>query len=195
MTHTEQITVYQYQKADDGYGGYLPATPTLQANAPTWASIDMVSGDDFVLNNRFTTANQYRVTVNWRDDFTWQRNMFIVTQNYGVLDIEGIRETVRKRRLELDGIYIVGVDDTGSGTPTPISGLTTLYYTVETDAASITLHVLDGVQVYLAFRDGIEKKVVTSNPQINEISINGDVLTLVDGDIFVAGERITILYK
>jgi len=46
----------------------------------------------------------------------------------------------------------------------------------------------------LIFRDGIEKKKVSSNPQVNEIMINGSVLSLVSGDIFGAGERITILY-
>lgn len=195
MTHTEQITVYQYQKANDGYGGYLPAMPIVQPNAPTWATIEHLSGDDLILNQRFTTSNQYRVTVNWRNDFSWEKNMFIVTQNYGVLDIEGIRETVRKRKIELDGIYINGVDDTGSNTPALVAGLATLYHTVSADGATVNLPVLDGATVHLAFRDGIEKKVVVSMPQINEIAISGGVLSLIDGDIFYSGERITVLYK
>ena len=47
--------------------------------------------------------------------------------------------------------------------------------------------------IYLIFRDGIEKKYVTASPQINEIMVSGSVLSLVAGDIFGAGERITIL--
>ena len=193
MTHTEQIAVYRYKKADDGFGEYIPATPELLTNAPTYATIQQVSGDDLIISERLASNLQFDVTVNWRDDFSWQRDCFIVSR-FGNLDIDGITETKRKRTMQLRCVYIEGIDDTGSGTPAIVGGLRTLYYTVPTDSSSITLPAIADAEVYLAFRDGIEKKVVTSGPQVNEIAINAGVLTLVSGDIFAAGERITILY-
>ncbi len=195
MTHREQILVYLYQKTDDGFGEYEPATPVLQTDAPTWASIRQDSGDDLVLNERFTTANRYTIDVNWRNDFTWSRSMFIVRESGELIDIDGIREVIRRRTMQLGGVYVLGVDDTGQGTPSPIGDLTTLYYDVPGDSPTINLPVLDGKTIYLAFRDGIEKEKVTSDPQVNQIMIVGGVLSLVSGDIFYSGERITILYK
>ncbi len=195
MTHREQISVYLYKKADDGFGEYEPATPVLQTDAPTWASIRQDSGDDLVLNERFTTANRYTIDVNWRNDFTWSRDMFIVRESGELIDIDGIREVIRRRTMQLSGVYVLGVDDTGQGTPSPIGDLTTLYYTVPADTATIDLPVIDGKTIYLIFRDGIEKKKVSSGPQVNEIMVSGSTLTLVNGDMFYAGERITILYK
>jgi head-tail adaptor len=194
MTHPNQIAVYRYEKANDGFGGFVPATPTLMADAPTWATIQETSGDDLILSERYTTQRRFDIKVNWRDDFTWSRGMFIVSDEYGIIDIDGIQETKRKRHIDISGVYVEGVDDTGSGTPATVNGLTTLYYSVPADASTLSLPVLDEKTLYLLFRDGIEKKIVASNPQINEVAVNGTTLSLVDGDIFVVGERITILY-
>ena len=194
MTFTEEILVYKYQRANDGFGGYVPAAPELQTDAPTWAQIEQNSGNDLVLNERWTTNNNYLVTVNWRDDFTWTRDMFIVSANYGVLDIEGIKETVRKKQWELDAVYVEGVDETGSGSPATIAGLRVLYYTVTADSPTLDLPALDGATIYLLFRDGIEKEVVSSDPQVNEVMVSGTTLSLVEFDTFYTGERITILY-
>lgn len=193
MTHTEQILVYKYVAVDDGFGGWLPGTPTLEANAPTWATIQQVSGDDLTLSERFATNMQFDVTCNWRDDYTWQRDCFIVSR-FGNLDIDGITEQVRKRTMKLRALRIEGVDEQGSGSSTPVGGLTTLYYTVPADSATLNISAIFGKFVYLVFRDGVEKKKVPANPQVNEVQIVDDVLSLVDGDIFWAGERITILY-
>jgi hypothetical protein len=194
MTFTEEISVFRYQPANDGFGGQLPATPELMVNAPTWAKIEQDSGNDITLNERWATRNNYTITVNERPGFTWARNMFIVSANYGVLDIEGIKETIRKRQWELDGVYIDGVDDTGSGAPAIIAGLTVLYYTVPADAETLSFPAIDGATVYLIFRDGNERTVVSSNPKIGEVMVDGSELSLVTGDIFMQGERITIMY-
>ena len=195
MTHTEQISVYRYEKTDDGFGGYEPAQPTLLTLAPSWATVRHDTGDDLGLNERFTTANRFTITCNYRDDFNWARDMFIVRENGDVIDINGIRETVRKRKVELSGVYIVGVDETGQGTPSAVGELNTIYYNMLSDAATVNIPQIAGRTVYLIFRDGIEKKKVASNPQPNEVQVNDDELSLVAGDIFFAGERITILYK
>lgn len=195
MTHREQILVYLYQKTDDGFGEYEPALPVLQTDAPTWASIRQDSGDDLVLNERFTTANRYTIDVNYRNDFTWSRSMFVIRESGELIDIDGIREVIRRRTLQLGGVYVLGVDDTGQGTPSPVGGLTTLYYTVPSDASTLTLSAINGKTIYLIFRDGIEKKKVSISPQINEVMVSGSTLSLVTDDIFYSGERITILYK
>ncbi len=185
MTFTEQIQVYQYQKADDGFGEYLPAPPTLQTLAPTWADVVNTSGDDLVFNGRLSTNGKFRLTVNYREDFAWQRDMFVVTR-FGVLDVTGYNEELRKRTMSILAEYVEGTTETGN--------LSTVYYTVPADAATVTIPAINGKNIYLIFRDGIEKKKVSSNPQVNEIMISGSALSLVAGDIFGAGERITILY-
>lgn len=195
MTLTEEISVYRYQPANDGFGGQVPAAPVLLTDAPTWAGISENSGNDLVISERWATRKNFTVTVNEKNGFIWSRNMFIVSANYGVLDIEGIKETIRKRQWELSSVYVEGVDDTGSGTPSIVGELTTYYYTVTGDTQTLDLPVIDGKTVYLFFRDGVEKKVVGSDPQINEVMIDGNAVYLVDGDIFYLGERITILYK
>lgn len=185
MTFTEQIQVYQYQKADDGFGEYLPAPPTLQTLAPTWADVVNTSGDDLIFNGRLATNGKFRLTVNYREDFAWQRDMFVVTR-FGVLDVTGYNEELRKKTLTIMGTYVEGTTETGN--------LTTTYYTVPADAATVTIPAINNKNIYLIFRDGIEKKKVSGTPLVNEIKVTGSVLSLVTGDIFGAGERITILY-
>ena len=97
--------------------------------------------------------------------------------------------------MTLDGIYIEGVDDTGSGTPGSVGGLNVLYYTVPADASTITLPALDGATTYLFFRSGVEKTIVSSGPLVDQVAINGAVVSLVAGDIFYQDERITVLYQ
>lgn len=197
MVHNESITVYKYQKAADGFYEFEPAAPLAQANAPSYATINQSSGGDVIISERLATSNVFEIFVNWRADFTWSRDMFIVDYAGNIYDIEDIvnmPEKNRKRLVKLEANYITGVDYTGSGSPAAIAGLTTLYYTVEADAATLTLSALSGATVYLAFRDGVEKTVVSSSPAVNQIMISGTTLSLVSGDIFYSGERITILY-
>jgi hypothetical protein len=184
MTFTEQIQVYKYQKAQDGFGEYIPAPPTLQTTAPTWANVVNTSGDDILFNGRLATNGKYRLDVNYRADFAWQRDMFVVTR-FGILDVTGFNEETRKRTMSILAEYVEGTTETGY--------LNTIYYTVPADAATVTIPAVNGKMIYLIFRDGIEKKYVTASPQVNEIMVAGSVLSLVSGDIFGAGERITIL--
>ena len=194
MTHTEQITVFLYKYAADGFGEFVPAAPELLANAPMWATIDQTAGTDYIISERVATNYQFNIKVNWRDDFTWTRDMFIVSR-FGAIDIDNIFERDRKRLIELGGVYIVGVDDTGSGSPSGAGGLTVLYYTVPSDAPTLNIPAIDGVEkVYLIFRDGNERMVVTSSPGLGQVMVSGSVLSLMTGDIFFATERITILY-
>lgn len=197
MVHNESITVYKYQKAADGFYEFTPAAPLLQPLAPTYATINQSTGGDVIISERMATSNVFEVYVNWRADFSWTRDMFIVDYEGNIYDIEDIvnmPEKNRKRLVKLETSYITGVDFTGSGSPSSIAGLTTLYYTVPADAATLNLSALIDSTVYLAFRDGNERTVVNSNPQIGQIQIIAGVLSLVTDDIFFAGERITILY-
>ena len=196
MVHNEGISVYKYQKAADGYYEFLPAAPALQSDAPSYATVNQSSGGDLIIAERMATSNVYTLFCNWRDDFTWTRDMFVVTR-FGNLDVVDIAEqsgTDRKRLMRIECNYITGVDDTGSGEPTTVGGLTTLYYLVPEDSETITIDAISGKVIYLIFRDGIEKEVVASDPQINEVGVSSGVLSLVAGDMFWAGERITILY-
>lgn len=196
MVHNESISVYKYQKAADGYYEFLPAQPLLQTSAPSYATIRQSSGGDVIISERMATSNVFELLCNYRSDFTWTRDMFVVTR-LGNLDVTDIKEEPNRERMRLmrlECAYITGVNDTGSGTPSVVGGLTTLYYTVPADAATLTLPAINGKTVYLIFRDGVEKKVVASSPAANEVMVNGSTLSLVTGDIFYSGERITILY-
>ena len=194
MPHTEQILVFRYTYAADGFGEFVPAAPELLSNAPMWATIDQTAGTDYIISERVATNYQFNIKVNWRDDFTWTRDMFIVSR-FGAIDIDNIFERDRKRLIELGGVYIVGVDDTGSGSPSGAGGLTVLYYTVPSDSPTLNIPAIDGVEkVYLIFRDGNERTVVISSPGLGQVMVSGSDLSLMTGDIFFATERITILY-
>jgi hypothetical protein len=193
MVHHEVISVYNYTKVADGYGEFKTAAPTAASNAPVWATIGVTGSDDSFIEGLIGTSNTYQLTVNWADNFNWSRNMFISTR-FGLMDIEGIEEDTRKRLVKLRCAQIKGVDETGSGTAGAAGGLNVLYYTVPADAATITLSALASASVKLFFRDGIEKTVVASGVTANQVQKVGTVFSLVAGDIFVANERITILY-
>jgi hypothetical protein len=199
MVHNESITVYKYQKAADDFYEFEPAAPLVQLLAPSYATINQSSGGDVIISERLATSNVFQVYTNYRPDFSFTRDMFLVDYAGNVYDIEDITnlpEKNRKRLVKLECSYISGVDFTGSGSATNVGGLTTLYYTVEADGATIDLPVLTDKTVYLAFRDGVEKTVVGAAPAINEIMISPlGVCSLVTDDIFYLGERITILYK
>jgi hypothetical protein len=199
MVHQESITVYKYQKAADTFYEFEPAAPLIQLLAPHYATINQSTGGDVIISERLATSNVFEVFTNYRPDFAFTRDMFLVDYAGNVYDIEDITnmpERNRKRLVKLECSYIEGVDFTGSGSATNIGGLTTLYYTVEADGATIDLPVLTDKTVYLAFRDGNERTVVGANPQIGEIMISPvGLCSLVTGDIFFTGERITILYK
>jgi Phage head-tail joining protein len=204
MVHSESISVYKYQKAPDGYYEFTPAAPVLQLTAPSYATINQSTGGDVIISERMATSNVFEIFTNYRADFAFTRDMFIVDYAGNIYDIEDIvnmPEKNRKRLVKLECSYISGVDYTGSGGGGTVAGLNTLYYTVPADSATLDLSALANATVYLAFRDGNEKTVVTSNPQINQIMVVGTILSLVSGDIFYGptgdnpGERITILYQ
>lgn len=197
MVHNESITVYKYQKAPDGFYEFEPATPLLQSSAPSYATIRQSTGGDVIISERMATSNVFEIFTNYRYDFSFTRDMFIIDYAGNIYDIEDIvnmPDRNRKRLVKLECSYIAGVDFTGSGAPGVLGGLTTLYYDVPEDTPTIDLPALIDKTIYLAFRDGIEKEVVASDPQVNEIAISAGVLSLVSGDIFYSGERITILY-
>ena len=105
MTHTEEISVYKYTKTYNGYGGYSEGTPELQLDAPTWATVNILSGSDTFISDRNETLLRAEIFVNWREDFTWSRDMYVVTR-FGSFDVTDIVEQERKRLIKLEGALI-----------------------------------------------------------------------------------------
>jgi len=101
MVHSESITVYKYQKAPDGYYEFTPAAPLLQSNAPTYATINQSTGGDVIISERMATSNVFEIFVNYRSDFSWTRDMFIVDYSGAVYDIEDIVNMPEKNRKRL----------------------------------------------------------------------------------------------
>mgnify|MGYP001587210560 FL=1 len=188
MTHTEQIQTWKYASVDDGFAGQTPITPILQTLAPTWATINQISGNDIRISLRLDTESTFEAFTNYRSDFRFQRNMFITTR-FGNLDITGIKETGRKRGNTLELKLIEGVTETSGG------NIMTVYKTTSYGDTSVNVGELAGNTILLGFREGIQKKVVESSPELNQlgVDIDGNV-SLVEGDIF-ADELLTFLYQ
>jgi head-tail adaptor len=105
MTHTEEISVYKYTKTWDGFGAYSQGVAQLQTDAPTWATVNIISGSDLLISDRKETQLRAEILVNWRDDFAWTRDMYVVTR-FGSFDVVDIQETERKRLIRLEGVLI-----------------------------------------------------------------------------------------
>lgn len=191
MIHSEEIQVFIYTKEPNLSGGFVQTDPVLKTLAPTWATIEPVSGNDTIVNTRKTTESVFDVTVNYRSDFTWDRTMFITTR-FGNLDIINIQEGTRKRTVKLTGVRIEGRTGTTTG-----GQIMTIYKQATPGATSITFPELVGANVLLAFRDGICKWVVNETPDIpNKMRyLTGTgTFELMEGDIF-GDELVTVLYR
>ena len=189
MTHTEIISVYKYASVDDGFAGQLPITPVAQTAAPIWATINQLSGNDIKISLRLDTECVFETFVNYDPAFTWQRNMFITTR-FGNMDITGIRETIRKREHKLETRLIEGVTNSEGG-----GQLITIYKPTTYGETTVNVPALAGNTILLGFREGIQKKVVESSPELNQLAVDMDGnVTLVDGDIF-ADELLAFLYQ
>lgn len=105
MQHSEEISVYKYTKVANDYGGYSDGVAELQTDAPTWATIEVISGNDLLISDRKETQTRLRIIVNWRDDFTWSPDMYVVSR-FGNSDIDSIRETKYKSEVTLEGVLI-----------------------------------------------------------------------------------------
>lgn len=190
MTHTEEIQVWIYTKERNSSGGYVPGIPVRQTLAPTWATIQGVSGNDTTVNTRNATLSVFDITVNYRPGFSWERIMFI-TSRFGNLDITNIYEDRRKRTIKLTGERVEGVTNTAGGQ------IMTLYRNATYGETSILIPELEGATVLLAFRDGINKEVLTSDlssqNQMKYLTGTG-TFELYPGDIF-GDELITVLYR
>ena len=78
MVHQESITVYKYQKAADTFYEFEPAAPLIQLVAPTYATINQSTGGDVIISERLATSNVFQVYTNYRPDFSFSRDMFLV---------------------------------------------------------------------------------------------------------------------
>lgn len=196
MTHTEQIEVYQFTKAPDGYGGFTQTTAVQVTDAPTWATIEQTDGDDVLISERLATESIFEITCNWKYDYTWKRDYFIVSR-FGNIQITNIQETRRKREVTLVGSLIEGATSSGSGSA-GASGLVTIYKRATGDATTITVTEGIGKSLLLFARDGISKKVVSITPAVfDEVQWNSTTgtLTLFSGDIFGSNELLTFMLK
>lgn len=195
MTHTEEIAVYRYAKAADGYGGYTEAAPVLQTDAPTWATVRNTAGGDQDLSLRLVTRSDFEIICNYRSDFGWLRDMFIVSR-FGNIDITSITETIRKREVTLNGSLIQGYTSSGAGSGS-VGGIYTVYKRSVSGATTIIVSEGNGKTLLMFARDGISKKVVTTTPAVfDEVYWNTSTatLTLFTGDIFGDSELLTFLF-
>lgn len=198
MTHPYQISVWLYTSIPDGYAGQTPALPVLQTNAPTWATVNNRSGYDIQIGLREDTEYTFEIFVNYRADFVWQRNMFIIVPEFGAIDIRGINEDKRKRLMRLDGVLVAGSSAAGVG---PLPGVTSGVYFInaipEPGASSVVIpQVANGEPLAFA-RDGIGRAILlgevpTSPSYVNYVG--GGQFDLMPGDIFGV-EVVTVLYK
>lgn len=195
MTHTEQIEVYLFTSTPTLSGGFHPAEPIRQCNAPTWATVKPTSGYDLQISERKETQSLFTIIANYRPGFIWLRQMFITTR-FGNMHIYNIFEDTRKRTVKLMAFKIEGVNpETGTGQSTN-NEMKTLYARSVYGTASIHIPALKGATIMLVFREGIGKEKVASPPSKPEqIRFSSDgTFTLMEGDIF-GDELITVLYR
>ncbi len=192
MTYTEQCEVYRYTKIDNTYAGFIPGTPVLQENAPTWFDIQQISGNDITVSLRKATESLFTVICNYTlRSFSWDDTMFITTR-FGNLDIIGIQQSIRKRQYTLTCVRIEGVSDASGGQ------ILVLYQPATPGATFMDIPALVDNELLLVFRDGICKwKVDDVTPVVpNQMAYEEDLgrLSLMPGDVYGA-ELITCLYK
>lgn len=198
MVHTEQITTFKYTGVQDGSAGYYPGIPEAAINAPKWATINNIDGGDFEVMLRKDTLNRFEIFCNYRSDFHWTRDMFIISR-FGNIDITNIIEDKRKRQWRLEGTFISG-DDGQSGTlpPSGSAGVFTVYARSEYGSTSINIPQVEGMSPLIFGREGIIKEVVTlpgNQTRTDQVYFDGNNFNLISGDIFGDGELITVLYK
>jgi len=104
MAFTEQITVYKQVKVANNSGGFT-TTNVIQDNAPTWADIQQTSGDVNQFSTRDELQRVYAITCNYRADFTWDNDMYVVSR-FGNLQVNSVVEDVRKKRVEIIGAVV-----------------------------------------------------------------------------------------
>lgn len=206
MIHPEQVTVFSYTSLPDGYAGYTPGLPIQEDNAPTWATINNTSGSDVDISLRTDSEVTFDVFVNYRADFQWKRNMFIISR-FGNLDITNIWEDKRKRTVRLSGVFVARNSSAGAGVSVALRpGIYTAYARTTYGQVSVTIPEMEGYIALIFAREGIIKKIVcpteneedegatTATIARDEVLLIGNTFYLPDGDIF-GDELITVMYK
>ena len=97
MAFTEQIQVYKQVPVPNNSGGFT-TTAVIQANAPTWADIQQTAGDQNVFSTRDELQRTFRLTCRWRNDFTWDNDMYAATR-FGNLQVTSVVEDIRKKQV------------------------------------------------------------------------------------------------
>ena len=97
--YTEEITVYKNVATQNDSGGFT-TSPQIELYAPTWADIQQASGDQQLFSTRDEIRQTYTVLCNYRADFAWSVDMYIVSR-FGNLQVIGIEESIRKRQWRI----------------------------------------------------------------------------------------------
>ena len=83
--------MYRITQTPDGFGGTIEGL-SLQVLAPTYATINPVSGNRVDIAGLQPINYEYEIFVNKTDEFAWLPNMVIVSTIYGALQVASIRE-------------------------------------------------------------------------------------------------------
>jgi len=192
LTLNEPISVYRYVKSDDGFAGFAE-TVLLQSDAPAVAYVKDDSGNDGQISDRTVAIGNFTIECNYKNTFTWYRDMYIVTR-FGLLQIVGPPiEAKRKRRLRLSAVLVYGIDALTYGGGS-VGGLLVVYQTLSADQTSVVLGAGIGRDLIAFDRDGVGKEPVTdatTKPeQVLWDSATGTV-TCNPGDTFYNTEVLT----
>ena len=97
--YTEQITVYRNVPTQNDSGGFT-TTPQIELYAPTWADIRQDSGAQAIFSTRDELSRVFTILCNYRSDFTFTNEMFIVTR-FGDVQVTAVEESIRKRQWKI----------------------------------------------------------------------------------------------
>ena len=108
MVHNEQITVYRIVAVDDGYGGATDEFLSLDDDAPTWATITEVSGNQAAFMGGNRTDTTLRIECNYKDGYQWATDAIIWSDLYGYVKVDSIIESSRLRGIRMTGNRVKG---------------------------------------------------------------------------------------
>ena len=108
MVHKEQVLVYDIVASNDGYGGATDEMLVLDTNAPTWATIEPVSGSQSAFLGGNPTNNVYNLDFNFKVGYNWNTGKVVHSALYGYVKVDSIVVSDRLRGIRLTGNSING---------------------------------------------------------------------------------------
>lgn len=192
MILNETISVYRYSKTEDGYAGYSESVVN-QTSAPAFAAIRVDEGTEQLISERTVAVGRYTIECNYKNTFTWERDMYIVSR-FGLLQIVGpAQEVKRLRRLRIKAEMVFGIDALTYGGGS-VGGILVIYQTLSADATSVILSAGIGRELIAFDRDGVGKEpktdATTKAEQVLWDEVTGTV-TCHTGDTFYNTEVLT----